>query len=342
MGAIKEILGKDPNEVSISDINKLIEEKREESHTLEYKSPKILNNPDKLSKWVSALLNSDGGLIIIGVTEDNAGKKERIKAKIYPEKIEYVSPEFNKERIDQIVSNNIYSVSRPDIRIYPVRNSEVENETLYLIEVPQGDNPPYQAADGRYYRRLNATKYIMRHSEIADFFGKRRKPRLDLMFKLTKVTGGISNAFDLQISVTNRGNAIAKNARIIVSFENLKILKIKSGPAHRIDELRNNVATLQWDNPNAVIYPNTKKITADVIWDLQVKPTTRIKYGKSVPLGNIVWEAVAEDMDLIEGKNILIPVPFVLEKGKNHYLPKYEDLWGKNKDDKTTNNIEDD
>ena len=58
--------------------------------------------------------------------------------------------------------------------------------------------------------------------------------------------------------------------------------------------------------------------------------------------GNIIWEAVAEDMGLIEGKNVLISVPLVLEKGKPHYLPKAEDFWGKDEKDKVMNNSEGD
>ena len=334
MGAIKDIFGKDPEKVKINDVRKLIKEKREESHTLEYKSPKILNKPVDLSKWVSAFLNSDGGLIIIGVTEDNPSKKDRIEAKIYPEKIEFVNTEFNKERVDQIISSNIYSAVKPDIPIYPLRGSRGVSETIYLIEIPQGNNPPYQAADERYYRRLNSTKYPVKHYEIADFFGKRRKPNLELIFKLIKASGGIKNTFDLQVFVTNTGNAIAKNARIIVSFENLNILKIKRGSRIRIDELRGNIATLQWDNTSGVIFPNTKKGSLDLIWDLQVQPTSKFSLNNSMKIGNILWEAMAEDMDLIEGKNELIPIAFKMEEGRDYYLPRYEDIWGKNGDEK--------
>ncbi|MDP6587676.1 MAG: hypothetical protein QF535_23730 [Anaerolineales bacterium] len=119
-------------------------------------------------------------------------------------------------------------------------------------------------------------------------------------------------------------------------------MKIIRGSDNSIDELRDNIQTLQWDSPRAVIYLNTTKRVADVIWDLQVKPNTRIRLGKSIPPGSVIWEAVAEDMDFIEGKNILIPISLVLDEGEFYYLPKRDALSEKNKDDKTTTDTEDD
>jgi predicted HTH transcriptional regulator len=177
MGIINDLFGKEPEKVCVDDIRQLIKERKEESHTLEYKEPRILKQPEDFSKWISAFLNSDGGVIVVGVSEDNPEDKEKINARIFPKAIEFVKKEFSKEKIDQIIVTNVYSSVRPDIRVYPIRNGDNIDESIYLVEVPKGDIPPYQAGDKRYYRRINSTKFPMNHTEIADFFGRRKNQK---------------------------------------------------------------------------------------------------------------------------------------------------------------------
>jgi predicted HTH transcriptional regulator len=180
MGAIKDAFGKEEPEVGLADIQNLIDQKVEENKTLEYKDPDILANPKRLSEWVSAFLNAEGGLIIIGVCEDKPNKKDNLQARIYPTKIAFVDSKYTRERVEQMIFSNIYCSARPEIRIFPIRDPNDSSKTMLLVEIPRGDNPPYQAADNRYYRRLNVTKYPLAHYEIADFFGRRRRPHLNL------------------------------------------------------------------------------------------------------------------------------------------------------------------
>lgn len=290
MGAIRDIFGKEPEQVDLSDIQNLITERREEARNLEYKSPGILKKPVDLSSWVSALLNADGGLIALGVCEDAPSNKNKVTAKIYPSKIEFVSKDYNKERIEQLVFSNLHSSIKPDIRIYPIRDSNDPNQAVYLIEIPQGDNPPYQAGDNKYYRRLNVTKYAMSHTEIADFFGRRRKPRLIINSEITSVN--IEESwFELRVLIINEGNVVAKHARVIVSFINLEILKMVKGVSTRIDELRNNIPTLQWNEEQGVIYPGP---TRTRIWDIRLKPK------EDAQEGIVGWDTIAEDQETIK------------------------------------------
>ena len=138
MGIIEDIFTKPPNEVTLSDIQKLIDERREESRNLEYKSPDILKKPSDLSEWVSAFLNADGGLIVLGLCESDPKKKNNINTKIFPTNMEFVEGNYPKERIEQFIFSNINCSSKPEIRIYPIRDPNDFSRAIYLIDIPQG------------------------------------------------------------------------------------------------------------------------------------------------------------------------------------------------------------
>jgi hypothetical protein len=338
MGAIEEIFAKPVNEVGLDDLQKLIDEKREETRTLEYKDPQILKNPGELSEWVSALLNADGGLIILGLCESDSKKKDNINPKIYPIKMEFVESKYTKESIDQIVFSNIGCSTKPDIKIYPIRDCNDPLKAIYLIEIPSGDNPPYQAHNNKYYRRLNATKYELPHSEIADFFSRRRKPKLNVLcfvndpwipdqtiIKKTIESGlsGMRNErqdYNLRIFIKNIGHAAAKYARVIVTLEDISIVKIDRGRDNRIDGLREGKTTLQWDNSLGIIYADSK--VGELLWDLQVK----LNKDK---IGIISYEAYAEDMATVEDKYVLLPYEVVKigQVSRPYPLPRYQDFY---------------
>ncbi|GAG96826.1 unnamed protein product [marine sediment metagenome] len=76
-----------------------------------------------------------------------------------------------------------------------------------------------------------------------------------------------------------------------MSFINLEIFKIIKGVSNRIDELRNNIPTLQWNEEQGVIYPAP---TRTRIWDIRLKP----KEGEQE--GIVVWDTIAEDQETIK------------------------------------------
>lgn len=317
MGFTKDLFGKEPALVTLDDIDSLINTRKEEDRFLEYKDPRILEAPEKLSGWVSAFLNADGGLIILGVCEDDPRKKDKISAKIVPVRREFVTKEYPKERVEQLIFSHIRSSSKPNIVIHPVRDDADPTNAIYMIEIAPGDNPPYQASDDKYYRRLNATKYAMPHSEIADFFGARRKPKLSLRFEMIEVNLQ-DLSFTLRAFLRNQGKALAKHARVTASFTNLGIVTIAKGQLQRIDDLR-DVPSIQWDcSMGRVIYHSGRETR---IWDMELK----VKNGLE-PV-RIQYDLVAEDMDSFTEKYTIPPtllqqVHDLIQQGKRPTLLK--------------------
>jgi len=330
MGAIKDVFGKEASEVGLADIQNLIDQKVEENKILEYKAPLILTDHIALSKWVSAFLNAEGGLVILGVCEDDPSKKDNLQAKIFPTKIEFVDSQYTKERIEQIIFSNIHSSAKPDIRIFPIRDSNNPLKAVFLVEIPCGVNPPYQAADNRYYRRLNVTKYPLEHYEIADFFGRRRSPHLELSCMVTNPLKRripdqgevqIRDTYHLRILISNTGSSSAKYVQVVASFKNIEIIKVTDGPNHRIDSLRNDLPTLQWDKFNGVLYARMNAAT--VIWELDIRLVGKGKYGL------ITWDVIADDTDAREGNWLLLGLETggAHEEPKPYLLPSYEQVF---------------
>lgn len=292
MSFVRMIFGKPAEEVRLSDIQALIDNKVEEGHHLEYKSGQILKKREQLSEWVSAFLNAEGGLIVIGVTEDDHTKKNRLDARIYPEALDYALPGFTRERVEQIIHTNIRGDDVPHIAIYPVRDSG--SDCVYLVDVPQGQAPPYQAADKKYYKRLNFTKCAMEHYEIADFLGRRRKPRLHVDVKITEL-GTLKDArrFTARFAVWNDGRAAARHVEFSASFGNAQIERRRASFLSRLDNLR-GLPSIQWTKDEGVIHPGANRRTH--FGDLRI---TQQDASRPVTLE---WDLVAEDFELTEGR----------------------------------------
>ena len=141
------------------DINKLIQEK--ESIHLEAKSAES-KLPKSFWESYSAFANTDGGIILLGVKEDNNSKKLIVNGVLKPEAI--ISDIWNTLNNRQKVSSNILI----NEQIYSI---EFQNKTVVVVEVPRAeryDRPVYvgQNINRGTYRRNNDGDYKCSNSEI--------------------------------------------------------------------------------------------------------------------------------------------------------------------------------
>lgn len=120
---------------TIEDIKALIAQGAEENLNLDYKGAAALGTSDgikkEIAKDVSAMANSDGGIIIYGVKEsDEEGKKH------LPEKVDPVNRiEFTKERLEQIIQSNIHPKIE-SLKIHPISLDNPEH-VIYVVEITQ-------------------------------------------------------------------------------------------------------------------------------------------------------------------------------------------------------------
>jgi len=150
--------GKELDKLEISDIETLIENKIDESQNLEYKG--LTENLEKdcnyLAETISGFLNTDGGILIYGVSE----KKENNHT--YPNDIKWCNTP--KERLENLLKHRIQPWEEK-IKIHRIKSKENEQDGIFVIEIPRSNNPPHMY-NGRYYQRLNYQTQPMTHQNV--------------------------------------------------------------------------------------------------------------------------------------------------------------------------------
>jgi hypothetical protein len=290
LGFIERFLKKEPNEVNNRDVEQFIQHRIEENLNLDYTHIETYHSFEELAKDVSAFANSEGGLIVLGVSEERIDDQ-----KIFPKEITWGDKSLTKERLE----DNLIAKVHPTIdglRILPVRKSNGSGLVMFLIDIPQGLNPPYMASEKKYYKRLNFRKYAMEHYEVADLFGRRRKPLLTLTSKLESIDVK-DNQFvcTLRLLLANRGRALAKYVRFIGSFDNAEVLS-QSDKLARIDDLRKGVPSIQFSPSFGVLHPHPSSYTN--IGEITLKTRTK----DALQSVKMTYELEAEDMFPIQGE----------------------------------------
>jgi hypothetical protein len=166
MGFI-ELFFKDKKEIKANDIRLFMSQRTEENVNLDYKDVRAYNNADDLAIHVSSFANSEGGLIILGMSQDEIQDEKGKIVKIYPKDITWGEVSFNKESLE----NKLVSRIRPAISglvIRPVRNEN--DEVIFLIDIPKSNRAPHMAYDYKYHKRMNFGTCAMEHYEVANLF----------------------------------------------------------------------------------------------------------------------------------------------------------------------------
>lgn len=201
----------------------------EESLTLEYKAAEALDRADfkkkEITKDVSAMANSAGGIIVYGIAEDQREDKRHLPGKITP----VDRTRFPREWLEQIIQ-----AIRPRIDgivIHSVKLESGENDAAYVVEIPQS-NTAHQASDHRYYKRFNFQAVPMEDYEIRDVIFREQTPNIVLNF-LIEITDsamdeGISTNYNLVVQARNDGSAFAQYVAVFADVPVVILQKIES------------------------------------------------------------------------------------------------------------------
>jgi len=230
----------------------------EENLNLEYTSIKSLDSPSELKKEIAAFANSDGGLLFIGISEEIKGQKR------LPIEIEWnTNVKRTREWFQDITINQIWPLI-PGIRIIPVQS---EKGNIFLVDIPASQTPPHMS-DGKYYHRNNFESNPMEHYQVADAFGKRRRPVLKPIVKISNYDPK-NRTLKLSYGLTNFGQVLAKwpMLHIILSFcsiENEHGLDFWQNIRKEKTEYGEDEWIIHWQSPISVLHAGMQTTKANL------------------------------------------------------------------------------
>ena len=185
-----------------ADLERMISGQVQESLHLEYKSSMAVSKSDKnraeLAKDVSSFANSDGGIIVYGIEEE-----EHLPIRIDAGIDHNV---HNREWFENVIHSNV--APRLD-GIVIAQISLSSDRSAYAIEIPKSYRGPHQERGSRrYYRRYNFKAEPMEDYEIADVRNRRQIVKSLINFDIETEHALI------HFSITNIGSVAAENVKL--------------------------------------------------------------------------------------------------------------------------------
>ncbi len=197
------------------------------------RAPDLTTDDKKnFAKAVSGFANSDGGIIVWGIDarkENGVDAASELKPLKQPDAVMTRLASLTGQAATPIVEGMQHRL----ITVTP-------REGFIATLVPASDLGPHMAGlgEGRYYKRSGDSFYRMEHFDVADMFGRRSVPRLQL--DVVKDIGGIVNevlsSFEPIIMLRNLGRGAAR----------FPYLRFRPSSPYGINsfELRSNVSGL--------------------------------------------------------------------------------------------------
>jgi len=203
---------------TIKKLIELIENQVEESINLEYKAADSLGKSDskkkEISKDVSAMANSDGGIIIYGISEYSSKEKRHLPEKLDPvDRIEYT-----KEWLEHVINNINPKIK--NLLIIPINITNENNKCIYVVVIPKSSTA-HQTIDFRYYKRYNFESVPMLDFEIRDIMNRSQIPDVEVEFDSDILSAGDRKHENiLKIMVCNISKKIVNNYKLEFNIPN--------------------------------------------------------------------------------------------------------------------------
>lgn len=287
------------------ELQRHIEEGIEESSALDYKSGAALNaknpNVNEITKDVSAMANSAGGVIIYGITESKTNRH-------LPEKLDPIDrTTFDKERLEHII--NTIRPRLHQFTVTPVPIASDSNNVCYVVEIPEG-RTAHQCRDNRYYRRYNFEAVPMEDYEIRLVMNRLTVPDASVEFKTQLHMGvGATKHYLLAPVIKNLGSQAIRDFKLIFIFPGevlhgggAEMVNPRANIISVADKLRNHVVSFQ---SSLLLFPEDERdignemgwkyvIHEDTINTIQVRHMREDKF-------LIKWKLYADNMPAKEG-----------------------------------------
>lgn len=271
---------------------------------------------EKLAKPISALANSGGGHIILGVEDsgeiDGVPKnKSKTPTREYLEQIipDLVDPSLSKFRVHEVIRS-------PDSRI-------PEDKVVIVIDIGDSPHAPHQARKEKtYYYRPGGRSDKAPHFYLEALWNRAIKPELTatpINFSLLNATNHDSGIFleiGIDFMVENSGRNAAQYWLVLVECQNQKL--IESGKFHFKDLPGNSIDFVHRNKTmRTPLLPSLSK-SYNAAFGLNLKPCD-----------NTNKEAIGDALDNLFNEDLGIVYSVACENTRSEDLPLESTLFKK-------------
>ena len=244
----------EPEDITPTSLQSLIDNKVEESLNLEYKSSGAFDNNQtkkrEIAITVSSFSNANGGLVIYGIEERNH----------LPKAFSYINGSvYTKEWLEQSIMSNC-SRNIEGLEIIPIRFDDDIKKTVYAVKVPSNESFPIMV-NTRFYRRHNFMSVPMEEYEVRSLYFKNNTSKLEISDINASITprvslGGYVSIFRLSIEVRikNISSIIENHYKTELAVP--KNLYTNSRIRQDIDSFRKEYTT----EYTVLVFPNTSPL----------------------------------------------------------------------------------
>lgn len=293
--------------LQLDHLNEFVETGREEDLQLDFKTVSrsdLAAKDDRrsLARALSGFANSSGGLVVWGIdarklTPDGPDCARDLcpiaDARLFVNRLNEFTGSFVRPLVDGVQHRAI-------------QTSGTEGYAVTLV--PESDSGPHMAlgGEGRYFKRSGDRFYPLEHFDLEDMFGRRRRPKLELRFRVrpkgstTTAGGGTYYKGQVVITAHNIGRGSARALYLGLSVNppySLTRLGLDGNGSEALVRLPYGDTPQTWKlaaPPHLVIHPGTSHDIAAIDVQAQI--------GR-VPANVMVrYEYAAEDVPLQEGK----------------------------------------
>ncbi|PVH24722.1 AlbA family DNA-binding domain-containing protein [Sphingobacterium corticibacter] len=226
------------DDYNIDDIKLLIQQEAEESINIDFKSSGSLDKSDnkkkEIGKDISSFANSDGGIIVYGLSEKDHKASE----------IDFVEGNvYTKEWLEQVISSKI-SPRINNLKIYPIRFEGDISKSVYIVKIPKS-NSVHMNTDKKYYRRYNFESVAMEEYEVSNLYSRVNATELDLEELEVRTKNSVKTAQKLtstrvvlRIAIRNTSRSLEKDYKLEVQvpktfFRN--VIGMTQGDQHKVN-----------------------------------------------------------------------------------------------------------
>lgn len=211
---ITQFFNKPADEITLADIETFFSTRQEENSTLEFKSGQV--EISDVFKEISAFLNTEGGLLIIGSPEESKEIVGKRNVRFCIGKLTY-SKFISKDWLHQKIFSNI----TPSPTNIFIKEISTPNGNIFIIDIPQSLQPPHQSnSDGRYYIRIDNEAKPAPHGLIQALFNKRKVPKLSADIILDQTHFDTDSLF---VALKNNSAIPAEKVGFIIDVYNAEV-----------------------------------------------------------------------------------------------------------------------